>query len=160
MKKVIAIAVAIGLTISVATMAPLLSYGQTSSSSMNSAIESALSQSSFKHPSLISSYAVEPWPTVKEHSTIAISGTLIDALTAKPIPGASIAIKAAFISLTTPSVRPVSIPSQITDSKGNFNATFSAPGELGTFAALTWFNGTKDFYASASLPPRMTIVLH
>ena len=100
----------------------------------------------------ISVLTITPWPTVKQGNTFAISGRLIDAVTLQPIPGGHIAFKSAFISILPPSARSMNIPSEITDSVGNFKATVSAANEEGAITILALFNGTKSFYASASLP--------
>jgi hypothetical protein len=140
------------------SLVPLLSYGQTSNStsSMNSTSTSLLPSVMRKHPSLISVLTIAPWPTVKQGSTFVITGKLIDAVTLQPLHGMPVAFKAVFIPYTfypIPSgVRPMNIPSHITDSAGNFKATVFAPNQQGTITMLALFSGTKGFYASVSLP--------
>jgi hypothetical protein len=140
------------------SLVPLLSYGQTSNStsSMNSTSESLLPLAMRKHPSLISVLTIAPWPTVKQGSTFVITGKLTDAVTLQPLPGMPVSFKAVFIPYIfypIPSiVRPMNMPSQITDSAGNFKATVSAPNREGTITMVALFTGTKGFYASVSLP--------
>ena len=137
---------------------PLLSYGQTSNltTSMNSTSASLLPLVMRKHPSLMSVLTIAPWPTVKQGSTFVITGKLTDAITLQPLPGMPVAFKAVFIPYIfypIPSiVRPMNMPSHITDPAGNFKATVTAPNREGTVTMVAIFSGTNGFYASVSLP--------
>jgi hypothetical protein len=51
----------------------------------------------------------------------------------------------------------MNIPSQITDSAGNFKATVTAPNEEGIISTLALFSGTKGYYPSVSLPSGVVV---
>ncbi len=51
----------------------------------------------------------------------------------------------------------MNIPSQITDSAGNFKATVTAPNEEGIISTIVSFSGTKSFYPSVSLPSGINV---
>ena len=106
------------------SIVPLVSYGQTSNStsSMNSTSSSLLPLPMRTHPSLMSVLTIAPWPTVKQGNAFVITGKLIDAVTLQPLPGMHVAFNAVFIPRTLFG-KPMNIPSQITDSAGNFAYT-------------------------------------
>ena len=138
---------------------PLVSYGQTSNStsSMNSTSSSLLSLPLRTHPSLMSVLTIAPWPTVKQGDAFVITGKLIDAVTLQPLPAMHVAFKAVFIPPTLFGAKPMNIPSQITDSAGNFKATVTAPNEEGIISTIASFSGTKSFYPSVSLPSGINV---
>jgi Tfp pilus assembly protein FimV len=64
---------------------------------------------------------------------------------------------AVFIPPTLFGTKPMNIPSQITDSAGNFKATVTAPNEEGIISTIASFSGTKSFYPSVSLPSGINV---
>ncbi|MFY9870832.1 MAG: hypothetical protein WAK17_14035 [Candidatus Nitrosopolaris sp.] len=142
------------------SIVPLMSYGEisNSTSSMNSTSTSLMPLPMRTHASLMSVLTIAPWPTVKQGNAFVITGKLIDAVTLQPLPGMHVAFKAVFIpSPTLFGAKPMNIPSQITDSAGNFKATVTAPNEEGIISTIASFSGTKSFYPSVSLPSGINV---